>query len=814
MNATYSAPSTARRDIQGLRALAVLAVVSAHAFGWPRGGFVGVDVFFVISGFLITGMLVRELHDHGRISLASFYARRARRILPAAVVTVAAVVATGFVVFNVVRARQTAWDGASALLLVSNWRFADLGTDYFTASDAISPLQNFWSLSVEEQYYLVWPGLLLLLALLLPAAARRGRGALVLVGSVAAAVTLGSFGWAMVQSDAQPTIAYFSTLTRAWEFAVGALLVVLVPALRRLPLSIGALLSWSGLTAIVVAFFVVDPTAPGFPGPWAALPVAATALALAGGVRAQPQHVFILTNRVSVFIGDMSYSLYLWHFPVIVFAAVLLRPSPTSIWIVLAAIATFSLASYLIVEQPLRYSPLLGGRVPTAARQTAAAESSGTTPDVAATVTPPPQPPAPAPRVISTRPADWTPGTRYYPGRIPRPVTPRIADEGVAEASVALEPSGAAAMSPEVSLARETALEFAIPAPSPAAAAQDGASGQTPTEAWRQRFGAQLMFATSGLVIVTLAGMLFFQITHVVPATAGWTQPAPAPTVVAADFAAQLQADLASATTAPSWPALDPSLDDVMSSTSSANPARDCFSPFVSPDFAACTWGSSSAPTHLYLVGDSIAMAYAPAFRKLADDSAGAISVTTVGLYGCRFTDVLVQNDGDGVMTACPQRKADIAARIIAEKPALVVMANAYALGHTADGRDLSAQDLVAAQQAEANAYGMPGRIVFVAPPPEGAPLAVCYAPSTSPSACSTTVSSTWHDMQTAAVQDAAATGDHVIDSLPFSCWQEVCPAFAGSLPIRYDQTHLTVAYSEHIAPYLRGALAATGLIP
>ncbi|MDF2580149.1 MAG: acyltransferase, partial [Microbacterium sp.] len=181
-------------------------------------------------------------------------------------------------------------------------------------------------------------------------------------------------------------------------------------------------------------------------------------------------------------------------------------------------------------------------------------------------------------------------------------------------------------------------------------------------------------------------------------------------------------------------------------------------------------------------------------------------------LYGCRFTDVAVQNDGAGVMTACPQRKADVRAMIRADAPTLVVMSNAYTLGHTPEGADLSADALLAGQAAEAATYGMPGRIVHLAPPPEGADLGRCYSPAASPYGCAAGVSSTWGQMESAAERVAAASGDHAVSSLPLTCWELVCPAFAGDIPTRYDRTHLTVAYAEHIVPALRAELAARGL--
>jgi len=784
-----------RRDIQGLRALAVLAVLGAHAVRWPAGGVVGVDIFFVISGYLITGMLLSEIRRRGSVSLSGFYARRARRILPAALVTLGTVVGTAFALFNTVRADQTLWDAISAALFVSNWRFAAQGTDYFHAADAVSPLQNFWSLSVEEQFYLAWPGLLVILVLLVPVAARRGSTARVVVGTAAGAVVAASFAWALTQTEAQPTLAYFSTLTRAWELAAGALLAAAVPMLSRIPRPVGIALGWVGLAGAVASVLIIEPTSAGFPAPWAALPVIATCLVLAGGVAGDPrqQHLFPLSNPVSVFVGDMSYSLYLWHFPVIVFAAALLPESDQRTWIVLGAIAVLSLASYFIVEQPLRYAPWLGARMPgppdraasrPAASQPVAATANGTLSTGG---------------VASTRPAGWTPGTRYFPdSRRPMPSPAHSAPPTMPGV-----PGVPAAIPPQRSLHGPA---------SPAHAESVSAPEAAPGPLWRERFGAQIFLATAGLLAVALGTATW------VYSTSGAgpliQAPALAAPASATDPTAQLQADLAAAVAATSWPELHPSLDEVMAQSSGANPAHDCFSPTVTPDPAACTWGSVDAPTHLYLVGDSTAMAYAPAFRALAENSGGQISATTVGLYGCRFTDVLVQNDGDGIMAACPERKEVVRQLIMADQPSLVIVSNAFTLGRSTNGADLSAQDLVAAAQAEAASYGMPGRVVYLAPPPQGVNLGACYSPVSSPSACASAVDDTWIAMWDATVAAATASGDHAIDALPFSCWEGICPAFAGTLPTKYDQTHLTVPYAEHIAPYLAWVLQSQGLIP
>jgi peptidoglycan/LPS O-acetylase OafA/YrhL len=765
----------------------VLAVVGAHAAGWPRGGFVGVDVFFVISGFLITGLLLREVETTGRVRLARFYLRRARRLLPAAVVVLALTVVAGFLVFNAVVAERTLHDAVWSALFAANWHFAADGTDYFHATDAASALQHFWSLSVEEQFYLVWPGVVALSLLLLPAAVRGGRRGRLTVAGIAATVVLASALWAASQTVSEPTVAYFSTLTRAWELGAGAVLAAAAPLLARIPRVVGAMMGWVGLAGIVTAFTVIDPAAGGFPAPWAALPVAATALVLAGGVGGDPRHphLFPVTNPVSVFVGDMSYSLYLWHFPVIVLASVVLAGRDGALWLTLGAIAVLSLATYLIVEQPLRYAPLLPRR--TDAAEPAPAEPAAPQPAAVVPVTPA----SPQPRIVATRPAGWTPGTRYYPGS-PRP-RPLAAEPVLADPD------------PEPVVVPIVAAE-----PSPSEQESRGRSGW---KAWRSRFGTQIALASSGLGIAVLTAVLVAQSIFGAPVIGPLTPPSDAQAGGSDDPIAAVQSELAAAASATQWPTLSPSLDTVIARGSADNPARDCFSPDVTPDAGRCSWGSEQAATRVYLVGDSTAMAYAPAFKKMAEDSGGAIRVTTAGLYGCRFTEVAVQNDGAGVMAACEQRKADVRAMVLADAPNVVVMSNAYTLGHTPDGQDLSAETLIASQQAEAAGYGAPGRIVHLAPPPEGADLARCYSPLTSPYDCASAVSPTWQQMEALAERGAAASGDHAISSLPFSCWEGVCPAFAGALPVKYDQTHLSVPFAERIAPILRAELATAGLL-
>ncbi len=356
-----------RADIEGLRAVAVGLVVADHVFGSPAGGFIGVDVFFVISGFLITSLLIRERSRSGRISFRAFYARRARRLFPAAFVTLAASTAAAYVVFLGGRFQETLTDVTWAALFGANINFAVQGADYFDATAAPSMVRHFWSLAVEEQFYLVWPALILL-AFAVPLFGTRRRG-VVLVG-VVGTLTAASFAWSVHATTESPVTAYFSTFTRAWELGIGALVAVSAPQLVRVPALLRASLAWAGLVVVVVSAFVIDDRTP-FPGSAAAVPVLGAALLVAwGGAPGGPGTRWALGSAPAGFLGAISYSLYLWHWPVVVIAAVLLTPG-SLLFHVTAVVGSLVLASvsYYCIEQPVLHTNwLLSNRGVDAAR--------------------------------------------------------------------------------------------------------------------------------------------------------------------------------------------------------------------------------------------------------------------------------------------------------------------------------------------------------------------------------------------------------------------------------------------------------------
>ncbi|HRO30968.1 acyltransferase family protein [Citricoccus sp.] len=348
-------PTSPRRDIQGLRALAVLAVLMDHLAGWPRGGFVGVDIFFVISGFLITGLLLREYERTGSISFRSFYVRRFKRIMPVSVLVLFVTVVMASLLFPTTRTATTMGDALWSLVFAGNWRFAISGSDYFQEGALPSPLQHYWSLGVEEQFYLVWPWLLLVVL----AIVARARGTLAVRRGVLAvtvlALIVASFSWAQAETALNPTVAYFSTASRAWELGVGALLAVLAPVFARLPERLRSPLAWLGLTGMVVSIFWLAPGHVGFPAPLALFPVVSVAVVIAAGIGARSTGPWPLTNPVSRYVGDISFSLYLWHWPVMVLVTALTPGDGIRYYLwSLILVPVLSVCSYHLVEDPLR----------------------------------------------------------------------------------------------------------------------------------------------------------------------------------------------------------------------------------------------------------------------------------------------------------------------------------------------------------------------------------------------------------------------------------------------------------------------------
>ena len=339
--------------VEGLRALAVIFVLIYHA-GVTQlpGGFIGVDVFFVISGFLITGLLVKELEEHGRIDFVKFYARRARRLLPAATLVLVSTLVVAWFVLPPLRWRTVGFDALTSALWSGNIRFAFAQTNYLTADDSPSPLLHFWSLGVEEQFYLLWPLLLTFAFMLL----WRWFSVRTAVATLSTLTIIASFITGFVWTGSQQPYAFFLLPSRAWELAAGALLATVFPHIGKIHRNVRVTLGSVGLLTLALAAVTLNSSVQ-WPGWYATIPVLATI----GVLTATGEPVRILSFRPFQALGRWSYSLYLWHWPVLVLAPIALDRTFTIPEALLALMVSSVLAvgSYRWVENPLRSHQLI-----------------------------------------------------------------------------------------------------------------------------------------------------------------------------------------------------------------------------------------------------------------------------------------------------------------------------------------------------------------------------------------------------------------------------------------------------------------------
>jgi len=329
-------------QIQALRAVAALLVVIYHAHAIP-GGYIGVDIFYVISGFLITGLLLRELENNGRLNLKAFYTRRVKRLLPTSFTVLFFTAITAWALYPKTMRHDLGRDLAAAAGYISNYLFAAWQMDYQNL-DATPPVViHYWSLAVEEQFYLFWPFIIYALF-------RLGKRRAVLVG--ATAITLASFLLSLFLTERSPIWSFYSLPTRAWELGVGAL-IIFIP--KRIKFS--SHLLWLSIAMIVYASLIYTDKTP-FPGTAALAPVLATALAIAA-LSTWPKPLNVLAQwRPTQWIGDISYPLYLWHWPLLVIPDISFGRPLTITERVFCIAATFLLAdlTHRWIEDPIRYS--------------------------------------------------------------------------------------------------------------------------------------------------------------------------------------------------------------------------------------------------------------------------------------------------------------------------------------------------------------------------------------------------------------------------------------------------------------------------
>ena len=351
-----------RPDLQGLRALAIVLVILAHAhFDLFRGGFFGVDVFFVLSGYLITGLLVRELRQTGRIRFIAFYSRRLKRLLPALAVMLVIVTGTAVWLLSDLEARTQLASAPYAATWTSNLYLALVEVDYFDDLATKDLFLHTWSLGVEEQFYLIWPAFLLLLFL----AGRRfvgnsgsaglfGRLGLGLLGVISLV-----FAWTLFS----PMAAYYLMPSRIWQFALGALVFLAVtdratsadtgiePSSRVVGI-LNGLGFGIGILLIIASAMHLDPSA-AYPHPWSLVPSLATALVIATGDRLSAAHRNPLSHPALVWLGDRSYSWYLWHWPIFTLGFSLGFAGDLSVtWGLILLSLLMATLSYRLIEYP------------------------------------------------------------------------------------------------------------------------------------------------------------------------------------------------------------------------------------------------------------------------------------------------------------------------------------------------------------------------------------------------------------------------------------------------------------------------------
>jgi peptidoglycan/LPS O-acetylase OafA/YrhL len=346
-----------RPDVEGLRAVAVIVVVFFHSRlpGFP-GGYVGVDIFYVISGFVITGVLLRKVESRGSVDFGDFYARRARRILPAAGLVLICTVLASYQWLGFIRGAEVASDAQWCAVFLGNLHFSSVGTNYLQSQLPPSPLQNYWSLGVEEQFYVFYPAAIGLCLLTFSSVKIRTK---ILIFT--AAVIVVSLGWSVYQTSTNPSVAYFSSLTRAWELGLGGFVTAGTTYWLRIPRSVAICLTWAGIVGMAVAVTQFS-SATTYPGWAAALPVFSAALVIVGGMSAGRWGAeLFLGTAVFGWVGKRSFSLYLWAWPVLTIGVESAANGLNLAERMLTVLVSVALAAitYALVENPIRHSKWL-----------------------------------------------------------------------------------------------------------------------------------------------------------------------------------------------------------------------------------------------------------------------------------------------------------------------------------------------------------------------------------------------------------------------------------------------------------------------
>lgn len=354
-----------RPDIEGIRGIASVTVMLYHAgFAFMAGGFVGVDVFYVLSGFLVTAGLLNEAGKKHSINFLDFMGRRFRRLLPVSALVIIVTILATYHWKGPTAGNSVAEDGIWTSFFLANWRFIAVGTDYLGAQSDASPLQHYWTLAIEGQFYLVWP--LVMMALVFLARKIAGISLRMITGVVLAAMFVVSYWWSIVSTPGEATVAYFSTWTRIWEIAAGCLLAVFLPQIMRIPRNIGSLLTAGGVVLVLASIYFVMGDVP-FPGWIAILPVlGASAVIMGGAVAADSPADRFLQIKPLQLLGKYSYGMYLWHWPMLMLAPSVIGRDLTGMEKLLVLVLATILAAitYHLIENPARNLSVLKKNAP------------------------------------------------------------------------------------------------------------------------------------------------------------------------------------------------------------------------------------------------------------------------------------------------------------------------------------------------------------------------------------------------------------------------------------------------------------------
>jgi peptidoglycan/LPS O-acetylase OafA/YrhL len=755
--ATTTAADNFRPDVEGLRGVAVLMVVLYHAALLSGssvqipGGFLGVDLFFVISGFLITGLLVRERERSGTISFLRFYARRVRRILPAAVATLLIVLPLAYILVPLESRSDALTDGASAALSIANIRYA-MTTDYFNPTQ-YSPFLHFWSLGVEEQFYLVWP------AILLAVAWRRPRAGIV---AALAAIAVVSFAVNVAITDSNPAFSFYMLPTRAWQLAAGGLLALWTGAPARVDARLRTAysraltgLGWVALGVLAFDALTLNSSVVAYPGVAALGPTVAAVFLIASGTAKWGPGVLLRVPPLR-FVGKISYSLYLWHWPILLLGGAALNGadalSPTMLGapqvlepVQALALAAFAVpvawASWAFVEEPFRRGRISlpsPGRLVTAGvgamlavALVATCLSIGAQNTLASLDAPVPAGSAVA-QVTNPATASPTPGLTPTSASTPG-LTPASASTGASASPPSIAP-GASASGPSIAPGWTPAI---TPAPSPTAPSSYSVVGLRPS------VGA----APHDFEAAIGSGCLY-DVRAVTPPSAG-----------------------------------------------------------------RCVFANRSGSYTVALIGDSHASALFPAVDAVAAAHGWRLLVYTK--MSCPFVDMPIGQYGGGEYGACETWNARVLADIQGSgvNLALVTMRRDII---NPDGSLIDARVLGRALARETDKLpATTTRVLvedFLYPWNENVPQCLSNHPSDYRRCAysrSTGRNDQWSVRETTAVA-ASTTGLQMIDTEDWTCpGSGSCPVVISGMIVFRDTHHLTATYCLSLAPALDSALAA-----